>query len=118
MAKYLKTNNVKNNNIYDNKTNKIEIWNSNNNYNNLRYQKSMNNFNLTTKIKKIEVVKSKNNVKSPERRRNIKVKVKEKENIPHIEFNHTKVKKTKKIIMEREAFNREEFLKENFGIVD
>ena len=118
LAKYPKTNNVKNNNIYDNKTNKIEIWNSNNNYNNLRYQKSMNNFNLTTKIKKIEVVKSKNNVKSPERRRNIKVKVKEKENIPNIEFNNTKVKRTKKIIMEREAFNREEFLKENFGIVD
>ena len=52
----------------------------------------MNNFNLTTKIKKIEVVKSKNNVKSPERRRNLKVKVKEKENIPNIEFNSTKIK--------------------------
>ena len=115
-------NNVVNNNI-NNKIIKIDRWDNTNNNNNfkknfLRSEKSYNYLNRATKIKKIEVVHSKKNIKSPDKSKKIKMKVKEKEIINNIDFNNYRAKQTKKIIMERESFNREKFLKENFGIVD
>ena len=99
---------IKNNNVKNN-----------NNYRNLKNEKSMNDLNRGIKIKKIDVIKTKRYIKSPDKGRNIKMKVKEKENKINIEdINNNKVKQTKKIIMERESFNREKFLRENFGIVD
>ena len=124
-------NNVKNNNIImnynninNNMNNKVIILNRKENMNNikntfLRSEKSMMDLNRKTKIKKIEVVQSKK-INSPERSKKIKVKFKEKDFKNNIDFkyNNNKNKQTKKIIMERESFNRAKFLKDNFGIVD
>ena len=62
----------------------------------------------------------KKNIISPDRSKKIKIKSREKEAKNNIDFinNNNKIKQTKKIIMERESFNRAKFLKDNFGIVD
>ena len=125
-------NNVKNNNIImnyndiNNSMNNKEInLNRKENMNNiknafLRSEKSMIDLNRRTKIKKIEVVQSKKNIISPDRSKKIKIKSREKEAKNNIDYinNNNKFKQTKKIIMERESFNRAKFLKDNFGIVD
>ena len=125
-------NNVKNNNIIMNyndinnsMNNKKINLNRKENMNNiknafLRSEKSMIDLNRRTKIKKIEVVQSKKNIISPDRSKKIKMKSREKEAKNNIDFinNNNKIKQTKKIIMERESFNRAKFLKDNFGIVD
>ena len=48
----------------------------------------------------------------------MKFKEKDFKNNIDFKYNNNKNKQTKKIIMERESFNRAKFLKENFGIVD
>ena len=45
------------------------------------------------------------------------MKVKNTENRINSDFNNN-IKLTKKLIMERESFNRKKFLRENFGIID
>ena len=120
MTSFINNNNIKNKNKMNNKIIKYDDWNNNNNnnYRNLKNEKSMNDLNRGIKIKKIDVIKTKRYIKSPDKGRNIKMKVKEKENEINLDLNNNKVKQTKKIIMERESFNREKFLRENFGIVD
>ena len=117
---FIKGYNVKNNNnVLDNKVLNLNVLNNNaNNFNYLRTDKSMIDLNKITKIKNIEVIKSKKNVKLPDKRKyNINMKIKDTENKTYADFNNN-IKQTKNIIMERESFNREKFLKENFGIVD
>ena len=117
-------NNIMSNNINNNINNKIiriDRWDSGtNNFkkNYLKNQKSFNDLTRTTKIKNIEVVQSKNNIKSPNKSKKIKMKDKDKDIKNNVNFNNYKIKQTKKIIMERQSFNRDKFLKENFGIVD
>ena len=131
MIKFMKGNNVKNNNIINNNNNNnnnkiMRIGRYDNNYNNynynnaalLRNEKSMSDLNMENRINKIVVINPKRNFKSPDRTKKKKQNVKEKKIINNIDFGNNKVKLTKKnIIMERESFNREIFLKENFGIV-
>ena len=118
MANFFKNNNVKNNNVknVNIKNNKvIKIDNANNIQ--LRNQRSMNDLNRTTKIKNIEVVKSKKNIKFPDNKcKKINVKVKEKESEDKIVFNNIKNKQKNKL-MDKRPFSREKFLKENFGII-
>ena len=105
-----------NNNLYNNN---ININNNYNNMNYLRSEKSMSDLNKTIKINNIEVIKPKRNVKITDKRKiNINMKIKDKENKIYMDYNNNNKKLTKKIIMERESFNRAKFLKENFGIVD
>ena len=135
IVNYMKNINVKNNfnisnnhkvikmNAVSNDINNNYIYNNNNlNNNNIKYlrnEKSMSDLNKTIKINNIEVIKSKKNVKIPEKRKiNINMKIKDKENKIYTDYNNNNKKLTKKIIMERESFNRAKFLKENFGIVD
>ena len=127
MVKFMKGNNVKNNNIINSNNNKImRIGRYDNNYNNFNYnnaallrnEKSMSDLNMENRINKIVVINPKRNFKSPDRNTKKKQNVKEKKIINNIDLGNNKVKLTKKnIIMERESFNREIFLKENFGIV-
>ena len=120
----MKSNNVKNtSNILDNKIIKMDVWGNNkNSLKFLRNEKSMSDMNKTTKIKNIEVIKSKKNVKQipGKKTSNINMKVKNTENRINTDFNNNNnnIKLTKKLIMERESFNRKKFLKENFGIID
>ena len=118
----MKSNNVKNtSNILDNEIIKMDVWDNNkNNLKFLRNEKSMSDMNKTTKIKNIEVIKSKKNVKQipGKKASNINMKVKNTENRINTDFNNNNIKLTKKLIMERESFNRKKFLKENFGIID
>ena len=133
IANYIKNINVKNNfNIPDNNkvikmtnfnnnlyNNNININNNYNNKNYLRSEKSMSDLNKAIKINNIEVIKPKRNVKITDKRKyNINMKIKDKENKIYMDYNNNNKKLTKKIIMERESFNRAKFLKENFGIVD
>ena len=121
IQKFMKSNNVKNtSNILDNKIIKMDVWDNNkNNLKFLRNEKSMSDMNKTTKIKNIEVIKSKKNVKQipGKKASNINMKVKNTENRINSDFNNN-IKLTKKLIMERESFNRKKFLRENFGIID
>ena len=121
IQKFMKSNNVKNtSNILDNKIIKMDVWGNNkNSLKFLRNEKSMSDMNKTTKIKNIEVIKSKKNVKQipGKKTSNINMKVKNTENRINTDFNNN-IKLTKKLIMERESFNRKKFLKENFGIID
>ena len=121
IQKFMKSNNVKNtSNILDNKIIKMDVWGNNkNSLKFLRNEKSMSDMNKTTKIKNIEVIKSKKNVKQipGKKASNINMKVKNTENRINTDFNNN-IKLTKKLIMERESFNRKKFLKENFGIID
>ena len=122
IQKFMKSNNVKNtSNILDNKIIKMDVWGNNkNSLKFLRNEKSMSDMNKTTKIKNIEVIKSKKNVKQipGKKTSNINMKVKNTENRINTDFNNNNIKLTKKLIMERESFNRKKFLKENFGIID
>ena len=124
IQKFMKSNNVKNtSNILDNKIIKMDVWGNNkNSLKFLRNEKSMSDMNKTTKIKNIEVIKSKKNVKHipGKKTSNINMKVKNTENRINTDFNNNNnnIKLTKKLIMERESFNRKKFLKENFGIID
>ena len=122
IQKFMKSNNVKNtSNILDNKIIKMDVWGNNkNSLKFLRNEKSMSDMNKTTKIKNIEVIKSKKNVKQipGKKASNINMKVKNTENRINTDFNNNNIKLTKKLIMERESFNRKKFLKENFGIID
>ena len=117
----MKSNNVKNtSNILDNKIIKMDVWGNNkNSLKFLRNEKSLSDMNKTTKIKNIEVIKSKKNVKQipGKKASNINMKVKNTENRINSDFNNN-IKLTKKLIMERESFNRKKFLRENFGIID
>ena len=121
MVKFMKSNNVKNNNymnyMMNNKIIKMEKWD--NNYKNpyLRNEKSMNDLNIPTKIKKIEVIQSKRIINSPDRTKKIKAKVKSKETNNNKVINNYKIKEPNKMILERESFNRAKFLRDNFGIV-
>ena len=121
IQKFMKSDGVKNtSNILDNKIIKMDVWDNNkNNLRFLRNEKSMSNMNKTTKIKNIEVIKSKKNVKQipGKKTSNINMKVKNTENRINSDFNNN-IKLTKKLIMERESFNRKKFLRENFGIID
>ena len=121
IQKFMKSNNVKNtSNILDNKIIKMDVWGNNkNSLKFLRNEKSMSDMNKTTKIKNIEVIKSKKNVKQipGKKASNINMKVKNTENRINSDFNNN-IKLTKKLIMERESFNRKKFLRENFGIID
>ena len=122
IQKFMKSNNVKNtSNILDNKIIKMDVWGNNkNSLKFLRNEKSMSDMNKTTKIKNIEVIKSKKNVKQipGKKTSNINMKVKNTENRINSDFNNNNIKLTKKLIMERESFNRKKFLRENFGIID
>ena len=122
IQKFMKSNNVKNtSNILDNKIIKMDVWGNNkNSLKFLRNEKSMSDMNKTTKIKNIEVIKSKKNVKQipGKKASNINMKVKNTENRINTDFNNNNIKLTKKLIMERESFNRKKFLRENFGIID
>ena len=122
IQKFMKSNNVKNtSNILDNKIIKMDVWGNNkNSLKFLRNEKSMSDMNKTTKIKNIEVIKSKKNVKQipGKKTSNINMKVKNTENRINTDLNNNNIKLTKKLIMERESFNRKKFLKENFGIID
>ena len=77
----------------------------------------MNDLNIPTKIKKIEVIQSKRIINSPDRTKKIKAKVKSKETNNNKVINNYKIKEPNKMILERESFNRAKFLRDNFGIV-
>ena len=122
MMKFMKINNVKNTNDNSlNNTNKIIKINNpgNPNFKNLflRNDKNFNNSNSTTKIKNIEVIHSQKNIKSPNKNVKVKRNVKEKPIKTNKDSNNSKIQQTKKIIIERDSFSREKFLKDNFGIV-
>ena len=122
MMKFMKINNVKNTNDNSlNNTNKIITINNpgNLNFKNLflRNDKNFNNSNSTTKIKNIEVIHSQKNIKSPNKNVKVKRNVKEKPIKTNKDSNNSKIQQTKKIIIERDSFSREKFLKDNFGIV-
>ena len=122
IMKFMKNKNVKNidNNAVNNTNKIIKINNSGNiNFKNLflRNDKIFNNINSTTKIKNIEVIHSTKNIKSPVKSKKVKKNVKEKQIKTNKDYNTNKAQKTKKIILERDSFDRAKFLKDNFGIV-